>query len=115
MSAHHTSSSSKTTPVSGCLTRAVASVLVEEPTLEAVTIDPEHEKISVATLGRTDESRLRERISSKLEEAKRADSPHACQLLVSGGTCATVSRHWASRSGINSPSNTITARRPSRA
>jgi Cd2+/Zn2+-exporting ATPase len=88
MSAHHTSSPSKTAPVSGCLTRAVASVLVEEPTLEAVTIDPEHEKISVATLGRTDESRLRERISSKLEQAKRADSPHACQLLVSGGTCA---------------------------
>jgi Cd2+/Zn2+-exporting ATPase len=72
---------------SGCLTRAVASVLVEEPTLEAVTIDPEHKKISVATLGRTDESRLRDRISAKLKEVERADSPHACQLLVSGGTC----------------------------
>ena len=88
MSANHQSPSSSPTPQSGCLTRAVAAVLVEEPTLEAVTIDPEHEKISVATLGRTDESRLRERISSKLEEAKRADSPHACQLLVTGGTCA---------------------------
>jgi Cd2+/Zn2+-exporting ATPase len=75
-------------PVSGCLTRAVAAVLVEEPTLEAVTIDPQHHKISVATLGRTDESRLRERINAKLEEAERADSPHACQLLVSGGNCA---------------------------
>ncbi len=73
---------------SGCLTRAVASVLVEEPTLEAVTIDPEHHKISVATLGRADEARLRERISAKLEEAERADSEHACQLLVSGGSCA---------------------------
>lgn len=73
--------------VSGCLTRAVASVLVEEPTLEAVTIDPEHKKISVATLGRTDESRLRERINAKLQEAERAESPHACQLLVTGGTC----------------------------
>jgi Cd2+/Zn2+-exporting ATPase len=75
-------------PVSGCLTRAVAAVLVEEPTLEAVTIDPQHHKISVATLGRTDETRLRERINAKLEAAERADSPHACQLLVSGGTCA---------------------------
>jgi Cd2+/Zn2+-exporting ATPase len=75
-------------PVSGCLTRAVAAVLVEEPTLEAVTIDPGQKKISVATMGRTDESRLRERINAKLEEAERADSLHACQLLVSGGTCA---------------------------
>jgi Zn2+/Cd2+-exporting ATPase len=74
--------------VSGCLTRAVTAVLVEEPTLEAVTIDPQHHKISVATLGRTDETRLRERINAKLEAAERADSPHACQLLVSGGTCA---------------------------
>ena len=88
MSANHKSSPPDATLPSGCLTRAVATVLVEEPTLEAVTIDPEHEKISVATLGRTDEARLRERISSKLEEAKRADSPHACQLLVTGGTCA---------------------------
>lgn len=88
MSANHKSSAAPVPPVSGCLTRAVAAVLVEEPTLEAVTIDPEHEKISVATLGRTDESRLRERISSKLEQAKRADDPHACQLLVSGGVCA---------------------------
>lgn len=73
--------------VSGCLTRAVTSVLIEEPTLEAVTIDPERQKISVATLGRTDESRLRDRISSQLAAAKQADSPHACQLLVTGGTC----------------------------
>jgi Cd2+/Zn2+-exporting ATPase len=87
MSANPKSSPSATAPLSGCLTRAVTSVLVEEPTLEAVTIDPEHKKISVATLGRTDESRLRERINAKLEEAERADNPHACQLLVTGGTC----------------------------
>lgn len=87
MSANHKPTPSQAAPVSGCLTRAVAAVLVEEPTLEAVTIDPEHEKISVATLGRTDELRLRERISSKLTEAKQADGPHACQLLVTGGTC----------------------------
>lgn len=88
MSIHPKSSADSGSPISGCLTRAVAAVLVEEPTLEAVTIDPERKKISVATLGRTDESRLRERINAKLTEAERADSPHACQLLVSGGTCA---------------------------
>lgn len=88
MSANSKSSVSETAVNSGCLTRAVASVLVEEPTLEAVTIDSERKRISVATLGRTDETRLRERISTRLEEVERADSPHACQLLVTGGTCA---------------------------
>jgi len=88
MHVHPKSSTASSSATSGCLTRAVASVLSEEPTLEAVTIDAEKKKISVATLGRTDESRLRKRINTKLEEAERADSPHACQLLVSGGTCA---------------------------
>ena len=74
-----------------CLTRAVTSVLIEEPTLEAVTIDPLLKKISLATLGRTDEARLRERINAKLQEVERADSKQACQLLVSGGACANCS------------------------
>lgn len=88
MHVHPKSQSREGEPASGCLTRAVTAVLVEEPTLEAVTIDPGQKKISVATLGRTDESRLRERINARLEEAERAESPHACQLLITGGTCA---------------------------
>ena len=35
-----------------CLARSVVDTLGEEPALEAVTIDPAHQKISVATLGR---------------------------------------------------------------
>ena len=70
------------------MTRAVSAVFLEEPTLEAVTINPGQKKISVATLGRTDEARLRERIDAKLQEVERVESPHACQLLISGGTCA---------------------------
>ena len=88
MNANRPSQKVADTGASKCLTRAVAAVLVEEPTLEAVTIDPNQKKISVATLGRTDEARLRERINTKLQEAEWADSTHACQLLVSGGTCA---------------------------
>ncbi len=88
MNVHPPTHTSDDAEVSKCLTRAVAAVLVEEPTLEAVTIDPSQKKISVATLGRTDEARLRERISTTLQEVERADSAHACQLLVSGGTCA---------------------------
>ncbi len=88
MNANRPSQTVADTEVSKCLTRAVAAVLVEEPTLEAVTIDPTQKKISVATLGRTDEARLRERINATLREVERADSTHACQLLVSGGNCA---------------------------
>ena len=88
MHSHSTSDHGKPTTSSGCLTRAVALVLTEEPTLEAVTIDPGLKKISVATLGRTDEARLRDRINSKLLEVETAGSEHACQLLISGGTCA---------------------------
>jgi hypothetical protein len=56
----------KTDAVSGCVTRAVAAVLAEEPTLEAVTIDRSHKKISVATLGRTDVERLTQRVAAKV-------------------------------------------------
>ena len=45
-------------PVESCLARSVADALAEEPALEAVTIDSAHNKISVATLGRTDVDRL---------------------------------------------------------
>ena len=37
-----------------CLARSVVDTLAEEPALEAVTIDRAQQKISVATLGRTD-------------------------------------------------------------
>lgn len=74
--------------VSGCLTRAVAAVLNSEPSLEAVTIDPDSKKISVATLGPADEARLHERLNATLQTLEEPDSGHACLLLVSGGTCA---------------------------
>jgi Cd2+/Zn2+-exporting ATPase len=77
----------KTDATSACLTRAVAAVLAEEPTLEAVTIDRSHKKISVATLGRTDVERLTQRVSTKLQEVEQADTSHACQLLAGAESC----------------------------
>ncbi len=84
------SKSSETAPptFSHCLTRVVAKVFAEEPTLEAVTINRERHTVSVATLGRTDEARLRERISAKLEEVEQSGGANTCQLLITGGTCA---------------------------
>jgi Cd2+/Zn2+-exporting ATPase len=87
MSATPPNLSPKADATSVCVTRAVAAVLAEEPTLEAVTIDRSHKKISVATLGRTDVERLTERVSAKLQEVEQSDAAHTCQLLAGAESC----------------------------
>jgi Zn2+/Cd2+-exporting ATPase len=73
--------------VAQCLARSVVDTLAEEPALEAVTIDRAHQKISVATLGRTDVTRLTERLTTKFQAAEAADPTHACSLLNGRGDC----------------------------
>ena len=70
-----------------CLARSVASALVEEPALEAVTIDRARHKISVATLGPADVPKLTQRITRQLESVQAADDGHACSLLSGEGDC----------------------------
>jgi Cd2+/Zn2+-exporting ATPase len=70
-----------------CLARSVAATLVEEPALEAVTIDRARQKISVATLGRADVPRLTERITHEFQSAQSADTGHVCSLLTGTGDC----------------------------
>ncbi len=72
-----------------CLARSVADTLVEEPTLEAVTIDRARRKISVATLGRADVSQLTGRITRQLEAAQAADTGPVCSLLSGEGDCSS--------------------------
>jgi Zn2+/Cd2+-exporting ATPase len=69
-----------------CLARSVVNTLAEEPTLEAVTIDRAHQKISVATLGRADVAKLTERITTQLQAM---DSSRPCSLLTGAGDCFT--------------------------
>ncbi len=70
-----------------CLARSVADTLAEEPTLEAVTIDPSHQKISVATLGRTDVDKLAARLTNKFHSAQTGELNHACSLLSGKSDC----------------------------
>jgi Cd2+/Zn2+-exporting ATPase len=70
-----------------CLARSVVDTLAEEPALEAVTIDREHRKISVATLGRAEVGRLTGRITTQFQAAGAADPGHACSLLNGLGDC----------------------------
>jgi Zn2+/Cd2+-exporting ATPase len=87
---------SATTPTHGsgdqtsgaCFTRAVTRVLAEEPALEAVTLDRARNTISVATLGRTDVTKLTERVSAKIQAAEESKAA-ACQLLRGSGNCST--------------------------
>ncbi len=72
-----------------CFARAVTAVLAEEPALEAVTIDRAHQKISVATLGRTDVKKLSARITSQFQQAQEAAVGSACGLLSGTGDCLT--------------------------
>src|ERR1700691_4011474 len=74
-----------------CLARSVADTLTEEPTLEAVTIDAARQKISVATLGRTDVDKLTQRLTDKFHSAQSADPAHACSLLSGKSDCAVCS------------------------
>ncbi len=70
-----------------CLARSVVNTLAEEPTLEAVTIDRAHQKISVATLGRADVVKLTERITTQFQTAQTAAASHTCSLLSGEGDC----------------------------
>ena len=71
-----------------CLARSVVDTLAEEPSLEAVTIDAAHRKISVATLGRTDVEKLTRRLTDKFQSSQNADPNHACSLLSGKSDCA---------------------------
>lgn len=70
-----------------CLARSVVHALVEDPTLEAVTIDRARQTISIATLGQTDVQRLSERITGTLERAQKTREQRGCTLLAGYGQC----------------------------
>src|ERR1035437_8209014 len=70
-----------------CLALSLAATLAEEPALEAVTIDRARQKISVATIGRTDVEKLTARITHQLTAAQAiADQSH-CSLLAGKREC----------------------------
>ncbi|HEU5070674.1 MAG TPA: heavy metal translocating P-type ATPase [Verrucomicrobiae bacterium] len=81
-----TAASAEETPC--CLARAVVQALEAEPTLEAVTIDRAEQKISVATLGRTDVPRIAERLTHSYEEACAGEASQPCLLLEGRGDCS---------------------------
>src|SRR5262249_55130864 len=74
-------------PDHSCLARSVADALSKDPALEAVTIDRAHQKISVATLGKTDEPRLAQNVTSRIQSAYERGVSEHCLLLEGKGDC----------------------------
>ncbi|HXS68357.1 MAG TPA: hypothetical protein VN761_05905, partial [Candidatus Polarisedimenticolia bacterium] len=70
-----------------CLARSVIDALSKEPSLEAVTINRSKQTISVATLGKTDEPRLKETVSGRIQQAFDENSSEHCLLLEGKGDC----------------------------
>jgi len=72
---------------SSCLARSVMDALSREPSLEAVTINRTEQKISVATLGKTDEPRVTETVTGRIQQAYEKGISEHCSLLEGRGDC----------------------------
>ncbi|HET7625119.1 MAG TPA: heavy metal translocating P-type ATPase [Verrucomicrobiae bacterium] len=79
----------KKTETAKCVARSVLDALRSEPSLEAVTINPSRQTVSVATLGKTDESRLLKMISGSLQSACEKGRDSTCTLLKGKTDCRT--------------------------
>lgn len=77
---------------SDCLARSLLQVFAEEPSLEAVSVDRERKLVEVATLGRTDVVRLRERLEAGLREVPDLGVGRECALVSGRGDCRTCGR-----------------------
>lgn len=75
---------SESSSTEACLARSVVDTLAHEPGLEAVTIDPSHEKISVATLGRADVESLTRLVTNKIHAVRET---RTCSLLEGARDC----------------------------
>jgi Cd2+/Zn2+-exporting ATPase len=70
-----------------CVARSVLDALNVEPSLEAVTIDRANQKISIAMLGKTDEARLTETVTNRIQFAFENVPAENCSLLQGKNDC----------------------------
>ncbi len=75
-------------PTETCLARSVVDTLAHEPGLEAVTLDPTLEKISVATLGRVPPGGIETLTRRVTERIHAVHEKGHCSLLEGGSDCS---------------------------
>ena len=71
------------------MARSILATFAQENTLEAVTVDPDRQTVSVATLGQTDVERLHTRLADSLQRAQASHPASQCALLDGGGDCTS--------------------------
>ncbi|HXG48339.1 MAG TPA: cation-transporting P-type ATPase, partial [Methylomirabilota bacterium] len=74
---------------SKCLARSVAEALVNEPSLEAVTVDHARRTIAVATLGRGHDEEISRRITAAITQLQPPERALQCGLLAGLADCRT--------------------------
>jgi Zn2+/Cd2+-exporting ATPase len=75
-----------------CLARSIGDVLMEEPALEAVTINQAEQTVSLATMGRLPgDAALNERITASLRQAQEIAPAEQCGLLAGEENCQNCS------------------------
>src|SRR3954451_8677493 len=84
------------TDASTCLARSVMDEFSHDPALEAVTINPAEETISVATIGKADVPQLTERIRTTIERVQ-VNSSGQCKLLEGADACSTCAQPLSER------------------
>src|SRR3954470_4981148 len=72
-----------------CLARCVIDAFAADPTLEAITIDPARETISVATLGKANLPATTDRVRETIQKTREQDADRGGGVLGVAGSCGT--------------------------
>ncbi len=75
-----------------CLARSLAGVLQTEPALEAVTLSPQAETLSLATFGKAASGRLEDRINQAVADGASSGTALGCGLLSGANDCASCTK-----------------------
>ncbi len=70
-----------------CLVHCVSGAFATEPTLEAVTIEKSGDSVSVATLGKSHDPALEERVAQTVRRAREISAARQCGLLEGKPEC----------------------------
>src|SRR2546423_344654 len=89
MAAAPQSKSTEDTSQTKCLARSVMEAFTADPAIEAVTIDPSRQMISVATLGNTRLPQATDRVRQTIQRSQQLDRGGRCTLLTGTGSCTT--------------------------
>ncbi|MEI7732133.1 MAG: heavy metal translocating P-type ATPase [Verrucomicrobiota bacterium] len=87
MSKTSTSACPITEPGKHCIIQLVTEAMREEPAIEAVKIDPGHQAISVATLGKANDAQIEHWLNEQFHKMQDQTAEQCCALLGEKHSC----------------------------